>query len=251
MQHWHCLVTLSCLLLSCGSNDGNSTRRDDSSWNGVVEVHGDLRAMFHEGKTAATVTLDTMLPNPNLYAVGALADLAGEITVVGGKIYLSYPEGETTRTETPSRTSAGAALLVASAVPAWRSVSTQRPIHFEELDAEIAAMATAAGMNLDTRFPFLIEGQVEDLQWHVIDGARLAAGGTSHEDHRDAAVGAQVERASATLVGFFSKNDQGVFTHMGSNTHIHCVLAAPLASGHVDHVVIPEGTTVRFPTRGK
>jgi len=207
--------------------------------------------MFHEGQSAATVTLEAMLPNPDLYAVGALADLAGEITVVGGKVYLSYPEGETARTEMPSRPSAGAALLVASAVPAWSGVPTHHRIRFEELEAEIAALAAAMGMSLDTRFPFLIEGEVEDLQWHVIDGARLAAGGNSHEDHRAAAANAKLERASATLVGFYSRSDQGVFTHMGSNTHIHCVLGSPLASGHVDHVVIPEGTTVRFPTRGK
>ena len=247
MRHWHWLVTLPCLLLSCG----NSPHRDDSHWNGVVEVHGALRAIFHEGETGATVTLDAVLPNPQLYAVGALADLAGEITVVGGEAYLSYPDGDAARTETTTRTTTGAALLVAAAVPAWRTVSTRHPIRFEEFDKEIAALATAAGMDLDTRFPFLIEGEVEDLQWHVIDGARLAAGGTSHEDHRATAANAELARASATLVGFYSRSDQGVFTHMGSNTHIHCVLGAPLASGHVDHVVIPEGTTVRFPVLGK
>jgi alpha-acetolactate decarboxylase len=251
MRHWRSLVTLPCLLLSCGSKDGGSPPHNHRSWDGVVQVHGTLRAMFHEGQSAATVTLEAMLPNSDLYAVGALADLAGEITVVGGKVYLSYSEGETARTEMPSRPSAGAALLVASAVPAWSGVPTHHRIRFEELEAEIAALAAAMGMSLDTRFPFLIEGEVEDLQWHVIDGARLAAGGNSHEDHRAAAANAKLERASATLVGFYSRSDQGVFTHMGSNTHIHCVLGSPLASGHVDHVVIPEGTTVRFPTRGK
>ena len=249
MRHGLWLVTLPCLLLlACGSKEGDSSARDDRPWDGEVQVHGALRAIFHDGQTGAMVSLETMLPDPGLYAVGALADLAGEITIVGGKLYLSYPAGESARTETPLQTSVGAALLVAADVPAWRSMTTRRPIRFEELDAEIAALAATAGMSPDTRFPFLIEGEILDLQWHVIDGTRLTAGGTSHQDHREAAVKATLDRASATLVGFYSKADQGVFNHMGSSTHIHCVLSTPLASGHVDHVVIPEGTTVRFPT---
>ena len=34
---------------------------------------------------------------------------------------------------------------------------------------------------------------------------------------------------------------------MGAKTHVHCVLEQPLATGHVDHVDIPAGTTVKFP----
>ena len=81
---------------------------------------------------------------------------------------------------------------------------------------------------------------------HVIDGRRQA-GGESHQDHLAAAVRSRRDRAPATLVGFFSKSDQGVFTHMGSKTHLHCVVTDSLSSGHVDRVDVPAGTTVKFP----
>jgi len=218
------------------------------AWSGEVQVHGTLRAMMHEGRTGAVVTMDAMLPNPNLYAVGALSDLAGEITVIGGTAYLSYPaEAQKTRTETLSATDAGAALLVAAEVPTWRAVTTEDPIAFEDLDDAIGRLAASLGMTLDGRLPFLLEGIFEDLQWHVIDGSRLATGGTSHQDHLSASIRMGLERASARLIGFYSGNDQGVFTHMGSRTHLHCVIDEPLATGHVDHVMIPSGTTVRFP----
>lgn len=239
------------LLLGCAANSSNSITGSARSWEGRVRVHGALRAMFHEGQTGAMVTLDALLPNRNLYAVGALTDLSGEITVIGGKAYLSYPDGaDDTRTETTSQTNAGATLLVAAEVPAWHGVVTEHPIHFEELDEAIGKLATSAGMNLDERFPFLLEGDFEDLQWHVIDGRRLASGGTSHEDHLAASIQQRLDRASATLVGFYSAGDQGVFTHMGSKTHIHCVLDEPLSTGHMDHVTIPAGTTIKFPAGG-
>ncbi len=217
------------------------------SWDGNIRVHGALHAMMHEGQTGPTVALDSLLPDPELYALGALAELAGEITVVRGNVYLSCPDGDTTRTETLTQTDAAATLLVSSRVPAWRSVPIERPIPFDEFDTEIARLATEAGITTDVRFPFLMEGEFEDLEWHVIDGRRLTSGGTSHQDHQSAAVKGRRDRASATLVGFYSQADQGVFTHMGSQTHVHCVLDDPLVTGHVDHVAIRAGTTVRFP----
>ena len=75
-------------------------------------------------------------------------------------------------------------------------------------------------------------------------------GGSSHQDHLGASIQTGLKRTSATLVGFYSTSDQGVFTHHDSTTHIHCVLASPLSSGHVDHVLIPAGATIKFPALG-
>lgn len=128
---------------------------------------------------------------------------------------------------------------------------TERRIPFDELDDEIARLAVSVGMRLDKRFPFLLEGAFENLQWHVIDGRRLTAGATSHQGHSEASVKARLNRAFATLFGFYSTSDQGVFTHIGSKTHIHCALDEPLSSGHVDYVTNPAGTTVKFPGGGE
>jgi acetolactate decarboxylase len=236
------------LLAGCASTGNPPDAGEPQAWDGQVQVYGALRAMFHEGKTGAMVSLDSLLPNADLYGVGALADLSGEVTVIGGRAYLAYPEGaEATRTESTLQADVAATLLVTSEVPSWQSVVTDRAIRFEELDDEIVRLAAAAGMSRSARFPFLLEGTFGDLQWHVIDGRRLTGGGSSHQDHRAAAVKTQRDRATATLVGFYSENDQGVFTHMGSRAHLHCVVDAPLSTGHVDHVDIPAGITVKFP----
>jgi rhodanese-related sulfurtransferase len=216
-----------------------------------LKVYGALRAIFHQGQTGTMVTLDKLLPNPNLYAVGALTELSGEVTIVGGKTYLSYPKGNKELTVAPSKTRAGATLLVTASVREWRSVTTKKAIAFKDIDEAIGKLAVAMGLNLDGRFPFLLEGDFTDLQWHVIDGTRLKQNSTSHKDHLAAAVQLKHKRASAVLIGFYSKTDQGVFTHMGSRTHIHCVIKKPLSTGHVDHVIIPAGTTVKFPVANK
>jgi len=215
---------------------------------GEITVYGTLREMMHQGRTDARVTLDALLPDPALVAVGALADLAGEITVVGGTAYLSYPDGDSkVRTEVSTAPVAGAALLVASQVPAWTNVRTEEPILFEDLDDAVARLAARAGVGNRKRFPFMMTGDLEDLRWHVVDSRRLPEGPSTHEDHQAASVRAAVKNGPATLIGFYSGHDQGIFTHMNSKTHVHCVVDEPLSSGHVDHVVIPAGTIVSFP----
>ena len=244
-------ILLCHLLAGCAAFDCGSSGADRPAWNGKVESYGALHAIHHEGQTGEMVTLDTMLPDPHLYALGALTGLSGEVTVIGGTAYLSYPEGmESSRTEMTSQSRAGATLLVAAEVEAWRSVTTADPIPFEKLDEEIARLAVSAGLGPDARFPFLMEGEFVDLQWHVIDGTRLTGNETSCADHLKASVRARRDRVSATLVGFYSNRDQGVFTRRGSRTHIHCLLDEPVDAGHVDHVDIPAGTVIKFP-RGR
>lgn len=229
------------LLGACAATDPPRAQRL------ALRTDGALRAMFHEGATGEVVNLGELLPNPNLYGVGALTELRGEVTIVGGVAHLSWPDGrDGVRHAAVNTTDEGASLLVTAEVGAWREVTTTRRILFEDLDAEVAALATQVGLDPEGRFPFLVEGVVEDLAWHVIDGTRLPAGGGSHEDHLRASVQKVSPRVRATLVGFHSKRDMGVFTHRGSHTHVHAVIAGA-GSGHVDHVVLPAGTVVRFP----
>lgn len=229
-------VLLSCLAFSCTSAPNE------------LEVHGALRAMFHQGQTGTMVTLDTLTPNPNLYAVGALTELSGEITIIGGDTYLSYPEADgTARCEMSKESDAGATLLVSTEVEKWVSIATPHAIAWKDFDHAITKLAAAASLDLEGRFPFMLEGEFEDLQWHVIDGTRLASGGTSHEDHLAASVQEQRDRVHAKLIGFYSPRDKAIFTHHDSTTHVHCVIESPLATGHVDHMIVPAGTLVSFP----
>ena len=144
------MLVATVFLVGCSATGDPPAAGERRAWDGQVQVHGALRAMFHEGQTGTMVSLDSLLPSPELYAVGALADLSGEVTVIDGRAYLAFPDvAEGARTELTLRTDAGATLLVAAAVPAWNSFVTDRAIRFEELDAEIGRLAVAAGLRLN------------------------------------------------------------------------------------------------------
>ncbi len=243
------------LLVSCAGASEETEAPTDwppvtaSQWKSDVQVYGALRAMFHQGQTQSMVNLAGLNKHPNLYAVGALADLAGEVTAYDGQLYLSYPKGETGRSIAPTSTVEGATLLVTATASDWISVTTTRSIPFAQLDQQIGALAESVGMDLEQRFPFRMEGRVDDLQYHIIDGSKLKEGGTSHQDHLAASIQVQAGSVDAKIIGFYSKHDERVFTHMGSTTHVHCILERPLATGHVDHVTLPAGSVVQFPVQ--
>ena len=245
------IIVIPILFVVAGCSDHErqpvTKQETDVASQPALKTYGTLRAMFHEGKTSEVVNLKSLLPDPDLYAVGALSELRGEITIVGGKVYLSYPEGTgDVRSEVAKVSTEGAALLVAADVSDWRSVETRKPINFRDLDERLAELAASVGLDADQPFVFLVRGQFSSVRWHIIDGSRLEGSGSSHEDHLKASVRREAHDVRGLLVGFYSQGHHGVFTHMGSNTHVHWVTEQPLSSGHVDDVVIPEGVTVRF-----
>jgi acetolactate decarboxylase len=208
-------------------------------------VWGSLRAIMHEGKTGATVSL-AEAAGAHVYAVGALSGLRGEVLVVDGRAFIATGRGGAAHLQ--QTTSDDATLLVAAVVPGWRKVPISRDIPSGEIDARVEAIAREAGMDVNRAFPVLIEGNA-DVDWHVLDGSKPSAGG--HADHLRNAVTGKLAGRKTTIVGFFSKRHEAVFTHMGQYTHLHVLTPDHAVMGHVDALTVRAGSTLGLPARPK
>lgn len=208
-----------------------------------IHVHGALRAIMHEHQIGPVVTLAAATA-PHVYGVGALADLRGEVLLADGTVFRSTPRPGGI-TVTRGAASEAATLLVTATVPAWTPVLLDQDVPAADLDARLEALARSAGLDPQQPFPVLIEGPMV-VDWHVIDGARLAPGG-DHAAHRAAATTGTLAADDATLVGFFSTRHQGVFTHAGERTHFHVLSADRAVMGHADRISVRAGSTVRLP----
>jgi len=211
-----------------------------------VQVWGSLRSVMHEGKTEGNVALQSVVPGPHAYAIGALSGLRGEITVLDDDVIVSFGESAGA-VRTPAQAAQGetATLLVRAVVPRWINHQVDHAIEANRLDEELETIAKNAGLDVGSRIPMIIEASAKSLEWHVLAG--LPDGGQSaHDGPRS--VG-KLSGAMVTLVGFFSRNDEGIFTHMGEHTHLHVVTSGDRMTGHVDAVTLEAGGIVRLPTR--
>jgi acetolactate decarboxylase len=212
----------------------------------TVQSRGTLREIIHQGRLEARAALSAALAKPHAFGLGALAGLDGEFVILDGVVHASRPGSEGGVTTGGARADS-AALLVWSHVPRWTEIVLARAIPMAALEDTIRSRARATGLPPEGPFAFTITGGVTGLRWHVVDGRKLPAGPSSHEDHAQASVHGSADAVEAELVGFYSDHHHGVFTHHDSGLHMHVWMAESELAAHVDSVGIAAGAVLRLP----
>lgn len=209
-----------------------------------VEHTGALRVIM-SGNLSATASLDTLAVKDHLYALGAVAQLKGEIQVFDGIPFISSVN-ENEVVIDPSFSKKGA-LLVYAMVPSWKEIKIPAAIDTQEaLDAFI--IDTAASFKIDTSvpFPFMIEGTAASLSWHIIDWPEGDTEHT-HQKHKESGLKGVLADTEVSVLGFFSDKHKGVFTHHSTNLHMHFKTKDGLLAGHLDAIEIGNGMRLKLP----
>lgn len=210
----------------------------------VVWVGAMREAMHGEGRGVVRL-MDAR--REHLYAIGPVEGLRGEVTVWDGRASIARvgedEQGEA-RVEVTEEYDVGAAFLVYANVERWREVEAPEGVRtLEELEAFVARAGAEHGA--EPPFPFLVRGRAERVEYHVMH--KTEPGRMSPEAHARAKVTFEAERTPVRLVGFFSDAHHGVFTHHGTDVHVHVILGEDGPSGHLDAVVLEPGATLMLP----
>ena len=112
-----------------------------------------------------------------------------------------------------------------------------------QLENQIEALATKAGIDTSKPFPFKLEGRLDSLDYHILVPKKHQQAQASHNE---GAKKISAKNADVEIIGFFSKNHEGVFTHKGSFAHLH-VVERHGYSGHVDEIGASASVRVLFP----
>jgi len=205
-----------------------------------VKTYGVLREIMREQRLDANADLREFEEQPHLYALGALEGLAGEILILDGRpLNGLVSNGALSFDRSFDRK---ASLLVSTQVAAWKEVSlVLEPTDMSQLQIIVRDAAKQLFINTEEPFPFLLKGQFEKVEWHVINAAEAET--QSHEAYKRAGLAGVSEKVEARLLGFYSEKHEGVFTHHGSYLHIHYVDDPETEMGHVDELSI-EGSIV-------
>lgn len=211
-----------------------------------VEYYGKLRDIMHKGDISAKADLKQLEGRENLYALGAVEDLKGEILIMDGRPFISSVQGG--KLVTDGSFDHKAALLVFSSMKDRTVFEIPSGIQtYEELERFIEASAVEHGIDTEQPFPFLVKGKPAAFDWHVIDWPE---GDTdhSHQKHVESGLHGTKENIEVEILGFYSKHHHAIFTHHTTNMHLHVRSMDNKLSGHLDGIVLGKGMTLELPT---
>lgn len=209
-----------------------------------VQHHGSLQQiMQHE--LDATVDLDTLNDKENLYAVGALEGLKGEIMILNGDPFIS--KGSDSGLVVGHSFDYKATLLVQARVEAWESYAVPDSITSkDQLERFLPEMADDHGLDTTEAFPFLLEGKSRSFRFHVVnwkEGDREH----SHEKHKKSGPYGLINHQEVEILGFYSNKHHGQFTHHDTNLHMHVKTPYKNICGHLDDLTLGEGMSLKLP----
>lgn len=231
---------LSILLTGCISSDSESEKQE--FW---VKSVGDRQAIIQEGKLDGRIQLSDLKSIPNLYALGPVEGLQGEVT-----IYDSLPSISTIKDDAPvvdETFEKKAIFLLYASVPEWQAAPVTRSLNnLQDIEQYVAEQATTHGLDTSAPFPFRLEGVADTMTYHIIFKDN-AAPHNKHQHHKSK-VKFPLTNQAVNILGFWVDEARvGKLTHPGKRTHLHMVLPDNSASGHVDAVVLAAGSTVYLP----
>ncbi len=215
---------------------------------GVVTHYGVLREIMREQKIGANANLKDFASAKHLYALGALEGLSGEILIVDGKPFHGLAKkGEVIIDKGFDKK---ATLLVAAEVSEWSEVSIPLKVEdLKDLASEIARIAQERGFDTSKAFPFQLKGIVSQLEWHIINATEAKE--QSHDAFKEAGLKGIERSQSVEILGFYSENHQGIFTHHGSFLHLHFKDSDGTKMGHVDQLSINGDIVLMLPKTNK
>ncbi|MGB0715695.1 MAG: acetolactate decarboxylase [Phycisphaerae bacterium] len=207
---------------------------------GAFRTWGEMREVMRDGRTQPRIRL-TEIAKANVFGLGALAGLAGEVTIHEGQIWVSQVREGRVHTEIRHDPEDHATLLAAFSMDQWRNVELNAEMTLSELEDFIAEARSLNGYAPDMTMPFMLVGTFE-ADVHVVNGA------CPHADASAPAYRFKIAGDHATAVGYFVENAEGRLTHHGARTHIHAFVTDPSRQmGHVDAITVRPPATLLIP----
>lgn len=211
--------------------------------------YGHFSDMIKSRDLSSRIDISTLkLDTQNTYAVGALADAGGEVTIYDGKVYISYGQSGIEKVYNTIPPQTGAMLLAVIRPTIW---SEDFVVEEDVGDIDfyfdmIEEKALKSGFDLNQPFLFVLDGEFYDILWHVINGENHHKEPHEHKPKLMKKLFKDVKYEKGLVFGVYAKNNQGIFTHPGENYHAHGIFENFTQAGHVDNYSIKKGTILRL-----
>lgn len=207
----------------------------------TVEIETEIKTVSAMKKVmmgedlSAHILWDT-IPKENLYAVCPLGRIQGEVTIIDGKMFTSTVDVNN-MIIIENNWNVLSPFAVFAYVNSWHEIEINQPISSEEdLQTVIESAAEKMGIKTTKPFVFKIVGSFDKVDYHIISKP-LEEKEHNHDLHDKAKKHFHLNKVEGQLLGFYSKEHEGVFTHRGHYIHTHFIDNAEKNMGHLENVV--------------
>ena len=222
------LVLLGTGLLACHPNpEGSATRSRTSE----VQVAGAMKDVMWKGELTGKIRLDTLPDRKGLYGLGPKSYLQGELLILDGRSYVSRVLTDSTMAVEETY-QVSAPFFVYGNVEAWEAIDLPGRIQSIE---DLEHFLDERTRHRPRAFAFKLTGQIRNADIHIQnlpEGTSVSSPAEAHQGQTAYALGP----ADVDIVGFFSTEHQGVFTHHDTNLHMHLISRDRTQMGHLDRV---------------
>ncbi len=221
-------------LISCNSTPKDYNTKENKSYSDI-KIVGAMKNVMWKGELGSSIDLDTISDTNGLYGLGPASYLTGELLINNGKGYLSKVTSDSTMSvERTLNTSAP--FFVYGNVTEWNEMELPANVKtIQDLEKFIDNKTT----EFKRPFTFKLIGQVTSAIIHIQnlpEGTKVSSPDEAHQGQTNY----NIKNEDAEIIGFFSTEHKGVFTHHDSFLHMHLITKDESKMGHLDELEIRE-----------
>ena len=214
----------------------NCTTKAQQSTN-EVKIVGQMKNVMWKGQLYGNINLDTIANKTNLYGLGPVEYLSGEILIIDGKSYKSTVVSDSTM-KVEETSEIKAPFFGYANISKWTEQTLPESIQtIQQLEQYLDKVTKSS----PRPFMFKLSGTVEQATIHIVNlpkGSKVSSPDEAHKGQKNY----ELKNEQADIIGFFSTEHKAIFTHHDTFSHMHLITTNRQKMGHLDAVLFKKGT---------
>lgn len=234
------IVLASCNHKKQEPNESEGTNKELQA-NKNVQIIGEMKNVMWKGELQGNIHLDTISNKTNLFGLGPVEYLRGEILIIDGRSYKSTVLSDSTMW-VEETFDIKAPFLGYTNIDQWSE--QQLPDSIQTI-SQLEIYLDEITQNAQRPFMFKLTGTVEKADIHIVnlpEGSKVSSPDEAHVGQ----VNYHLKNEEVNIVGFFSTEHQTIFTHHDTFLHMHLITTDKQKMGHLDEVLFKKGTMKLF-----
>lgn len=221
------LILASC---SCKLSEDNPKKTNSTD---EIKVVGALKNVIQKGELQGRIQLDTISIRKGLFGLGPEAFLTGELLIYDGESYVSRVQSDSSMLVYPN-IDVSAPFFVYTNVAEWDMHDLPSEVRtIKQLEHYLEKHFSKLGQV----FAFRLTGMARRAVFHVQNLPKGTTVRSPREAHQGQ-INYEIIHEDVKILGFFSKEHQGIFTHHDSYLHMHLITKDERMMGHLDELEI-------------